>query len=40
MEIANKVPKTKEELLSIRGMGEKKYEKYGEEILGLMKIKS
>lgn len=36
MELANKVPKTKEELLSIRGMGEKKYERYGEDILKLM----
>ncbi len=39
MELANKVPQSKEDLLSIRGMGEKKYEKYGEEILELMKIK-
>ena len=38
MELANKVPQTKEELLSIRGMGEKKYEKYGEELLIFMKI--
>lgn len=37
MELANKMPQSKEELLSIRGMGEKKYEKYGEEILKLMK---
>ena len=40
MELANKSPQTKDELLSIRGMGEKKYEKYGEEILELIKIKS
>ena len=37
MELANKVPQTKEEILSIRGMGEKKYEKYGDEVLKLMK---
>lgn len=40
MELANKVPQTKEELLNIRGMGEKKYEKYGEEILELMRNKA
>ena len=38
IEITNKHPKNKEELLSIRGMGEKKFEKYGEELLGLMKL--
>lgn len=38
IEITNKHPKNKEELLSIRGMGEKKFEKYGEELLNLMKI--
>lgn len=36
IELANKMPKDKEKLLSIRGMGEKKYEKYGEEILKLI----
>ncbi|WP_066896448.1 DNA helicase RecQ [Clostridium nigeriense] len=40
MELANKVPKTKEDLLNIRGMGEKKYERYGEEILRLMQIEN
>lgn len=34
--IANIKPKTREELLSIRGMGEKKFEKYGEDILKLI----
>ena len=37
IEITNKHPKNKEELLSIRGMGEKKFEKYGEELLDLMR---
>lgn len=36
MELANKNPKTKDELLSVRGMGEKKYERYGEDILKIM----
>ena len=36
IEITNKHPKNKDELLSIRGMGEKKFEKYGEELLSLM----
>lgn len=36
MELANKNPKTKDELMSIRGMGEKKYERYGEDILKIM----
>lgn len=34
--IANVKPKTKEELMEIRGMGEKKFEKYGEELLSLI----
>ena len=33
MEIATFIPKTKKELLSIKGFGEAKYQKYGEEIL-------
>ena len=33
LEIAMYVPKTKGELLSIKGFGEKRYEKYGEQIL-------
>lgn len=33
IELTNKIPKNKEELLNIRGMGEKKLEKYGEEVL-------
>lgn len=33
IELTNKIPKDKEELLNIRGMGEKKFEKYGEEVL-------
>ena len=36
IELANKKPKNKEELLNIRGMGEKKYENYGEEILKII----
>ena len=36
IELANKKPKTKDELLNIRGMGEKKYENYGEEILKIL----
>nr|WP_111930912.1 DNA helicase RecQ [Clostridium tertium] len=36
IELANKVPKDKEELLSIRGMGEKKFEKYGDEVLNII----
>lgn len=34
--ISNVKPKTKEELMEIRGMGEKKFEKYGEELLSLI----
>lgn len=36
IQISNVVPKNKEELLSIRGMGEKKYEKFGEELLDII----
>ncbi|MDU3723915.1 MAG: RQC domain-containing protein, partial [Clostridium celatum] len=36
IELSNKVPRNQEELLKIRGMGEKKFEKYGHEILNLM----
>uniref|UniRef100_UPI0026340CB9 HRDC domain-containing protein n=1 Tax=uncultured Clostridium sp. TaxID=59620 RepID=UPI0026340CB9 len=37
IELCNKLPKTQEELLEIRGMGEKKFNKYGEEILEKLK---
>ena len=37
IELCNKLPKTSEELLEIRGMGEKKFNKYGEEILKMLK---
>lgn len=37
MEISNNNPDTKEKLLGIRGMGEKKFEKFGEELLSLLK---
>lgn len=36
IEIANNIPNTIEELLSIRGVGEKKVQKYGEEILRII----
>ena len=36
IQISNVVPKNKEELLGIRGMGEKKYEKFGEELLDII----
>lgn len=36
IEIANKIPENKEELLVIRGMGEKKFENYGEEVLNII----
>lgn len=36
IELANKVPKDKEHLLRIRGMGEKKFEKYGDEVLNII----
>ncbi|MCM1502934.1 MAG: HRDC domain-containing protein [Bacteroidales bacterium] len=37
LEIASLAPKTKEELLSIKGFGKAKLEKYGEEILNICK---
>ena len=37
IELCNKLPKTQKELLEIRGMGEKKFNKYGEEILEKLK---
>lgn len=37
IDIANNKPNTKEELLDIRGMGEKKLQKYGEDILDLVR---
>ena len=37
IELCNKLPKTEQELLEIRGMGEKKFNKYGEEILKRLK---
>lgn len=36
IELANIMPKTKEELFEIRGMGEKKVSKYGDEILSII----
>ena len=36
IQLANIKPQTKDELLSIRGMGEKKFNKYGEELLKIM----
>lgn len=39
IELSNLTPKTKEELFNIRGMGEKKVQKYGEEIIRII-IKS
>lgn len=39
IEIVNKLPKNKEELMDIRGVGEKKVERYGDEILGLIASK-
>ena len=35
MEIASLIPKTKAELLAIKGFGKAKYEKYGEEIVNI-----
>ena len=35
--ISNSLPKSKEELFNVRGVGEKKVEKYGEEILQIIK---
>ncbi len=37
IELCNKLPKTEEELLEVRGMGEKKFNKYGEELLKILK---
>lgn len=37
IEISNNNPDTKEKLLDIRGMGEKKFEKFGDELLTLLK---
>lgn len=37
IELCNKLPKTEQELLQIRGMGEKKFNKYGEELLKILK---
>jgi ATP-dependent DNA helicase RecQ len=37
IEISNNNPNTKEKLLDIRGMGEKKFEKFGDELLNLLK---
>ena len=37
IELCNKLPKNEQELLEIRGMGEKKFEKYGEELLSMLK---
>ena len=37
IELCNKLPKTEEELLEIRGMGEKKFNKYGEDLLKRLK---
>ena len=37
IELCNKLPKTEKELLQIRGMGEKKFNKYGEELLKRLK---
>ena len=40
IEIVNKLPKSKEELFKIRGVGEKKIIKYGDEILKLINLKN
>ena len=37
IELCNKLPKTEQELLQIRGMGEKKFNKYGEDLLKRLK---
>lgn len=37
IELCNKLPKTEQELLQIRGMGEKKFNKYGEELIKILK---
>jgi superfamily II DNA helicase RecQ len=35
MEIASRIPKTKAELLKIKGFGEERFKKYGEDILAI-----
>ena len=40
IEIVNKLPKSKEELFKISGVGEKKIIKYGDEILKLINLKN
>ena len=37
IELCNKIPKNEQELLEIRGMGEKKLKKYGEKLIKLLK---
>lgn len=37
IELCNKIPQNEEELLEIRGMGEKKFKKYGEKLIELLK---
>ena len=37
IELCNKLPQNEEELLEIRGMGEKKFKKYGEKLIELLK---
>lgn len=37
IELCNKLPQNEEELLEIRGMGEKKFKKYGEKLIDLLK---
>lgn len=39
IELSNKQPKNKDELMAIRGMGEKKFERYGEDVLSLINKK-
>lgn len=39
IEIVNKLPKSREELMDIRGVGEKKVERYGDEVLSLISAK-
>ena len=36
IEICNSLPKSKEELINLRGIGEKKIQKYGEDIIGII----
>ena len=40
IEIVNKRPKTKEELLELRGVGEKKVDKYSTELFNILNIYS